>query len=53
MNVGFDGGREGKVRGAFRERKRLHTAGVLVDRGVESMLAKPGLWEKGSNAPSV
>lgn len=52
--MGFDGGRGAKVLGApRRERGGKRAPGVVVEKGVASVLAKIGSWRLGSSAPSV
>lgn len=35
------------------ERRRLDTAEVVIEGGVESVLAMVGLWGVGSNVPNI
>lgn len=52
--MGLGGGRGEKVHGApKRERGGKRAAGVVVERGVESVLAKIGPWGLGSSVPCV
>lgn len=35
------------------ERKRLDTAELVIESGIESVLAMVGLWGVGSNVPDI
>ena len=43
---------EEKVHGAFRK-KEADIAELVVESGVESVLAMVGLWGMGSNVPNI
>lgn len=51
--MGFDEERGGKVHETPKQRKRLDTAGAVVESRQESVLAQTRLQGIGSGAPSV